>query len=389
MIRPFILLNFLLFAFASYSQLEEIPYNTCSGRLSIYETKVYQLIMKGESKPSTEFTGYPSLSGIKSSNQIWLSFEAPAPGMVSFKARSSTSKLKMVVFESGPEDFCLALRQGTAEVKRLEINGQYRDVGLDVYAADNFLYPMTIESGRIMSICLIGESEVTSNISLEFIFTPDKFNEAYNTRELDFRTSRSAPSLSLIVKNAENNESIIADVTLEGKGLNGLYRGSDLKYTILKSFKLSVRCDAEGFFFSDTSEIRIFNSKNKEIVIYLEPIRAGKKITIEQIQFKPGTSEIATNGEGNIRRLRDFLALNSKLEVEIQGHVYEPGDHNSYAGQKLSEARARTVMKYLIDNGIDRARLTAVGFGNTKPIYVDTRHASEQQANRRVEILIK
>ena len=51
--------------------------------------------------------------------------------------------------------------------------------------------------------------------------------------------------------------------------------------------------------------------------------------------------------------------------------------------------RAKQVRKYLIYNGIHPSRMTAEGYGNTKPIFPNPKQAYEEQANRRVEILIK
>jgi outer membrane protein OmpA-like peptidoglycan-associated protein len=82
------------------------------------------------------------------------------------------------------------------------------------------------------------------------------------------------------------------------------------------------------------------------------------------------------------------MALNSDVNIEIQGHVFLIGD-NGLASQKLSEARAKRVMAYLVDNGINKNRMTAVGYGNTRPIYPTPKFAYEEQANRRVEILVK
>jgi outer membrane protein OmpA-like peptidoglycan-associated protein len=109
---------------------------------------------------------------------------------------------------------------------------------------------------------------------------------------------------------------------------------------------------------------------------------------IEEIEFKSGTSEFMEGSEPKLRRLRDFMALNSDVSVEIQGHVFATGD-NSIAAQKISEARAKRVMQYLITQGIDKSRMTAIGYGNTKPVYANPKFAYEEQANRRVEIQVK
>jgi len=120
----------------------------------------------------------------------------------------------------------------------------------------------------------------------------------------------------------------------------------------------------------------------------MELISKRKSMQIEEIEFKPGTSEFIVGSEGKLRRLKDFMALNADINIEIQGHVYATGE-NGFASQKLSEARAKRVMIFLIENGIDKGRMIAVGYGNTKPIYPEAKLAYEEQANRRVEILVK
>jgi outer membrane protein OmpA-like peptidoglycan-associated protein len=95
-----------------------------------------------------------------------------------------------------------------------------------------------------------------------------------------------------------------------------------------------------------------------------------------------------TGSEGKLNRLKDFMASNAEINIEIQGHVYMVGE-NSVSAQKLSEARAKRVLIYLADHGIDRNRMIAVGYGNTKPIYPNAKLAYEEQANRRVEIVVK
>jgi OOP family OmpA-OmpF porin len=77
--------------------------------------------------------------------------------------------------------------------------------------------------------------------------------------------------------------------------------------------------------------------------------------------------------------------LNSQaaLGIELEGHTCNLGSdaHN----MKLSEKRANAVMDYLISKGIDKSRLSAKGYGETKP--VESNDTDEgRQANRRVQI---
>ena len=77
------------------------------------------------------------------------------------------------------------------------------------------------------------------------------------------------------------------------------------------------------------------------------------------------------------------LKKNPGLKIEIQGHTDNRG--SAKYNQELSEKRARAVMDYFINAGIDRDRLTAKGYGLTKPAYPNT--SPENMAkNRRVEL---
>ena len=71
--------------------------------------------------------------------------------------------------------------------------------------------------------------------------------------------------------------------------------------------------------------------------------------------------------------------------IQIEGYASSEGDaaHN----KKLSDDRAKSVMKYLTDHGIAAQRLTAIGFGIDKPI-ADNTTEDGREKNRRVEFSI-
>ncbi len=75
------------------------------------------------------------------------------------------------------------------------------------------------------------------------------------------------------------------------------------------------------------------------------------------------------------------LKMNLGLTVEIQGHTDNRGA--DMYNQKLSEDRAATVRRYLINNGIDGSRLTTRGFGESSPITSNVTDAGRAE-NRRV-----
>jgi outer membrane protein OmpA-like peptidoglycan-associated protein len=76
------------------------------------------------------------------------------------------------------------------------------------------------------------------------------------------------------------------------------------------------------------------------------------------------------------------------VNIEIQGHVNDESKRGVFS-KRLSKRRALRILKYLVDCGISESRLSAVGFGNSNPVFKNPKNDEEKEANRRVEILIK
>jgi OOP family OmpA-OmpF porin len=100
------------------------------------------------------------------------------------------------------------------------------------------------------------------------------------------------------------------------------------------------------------------------------------------------------SGEATLRdeglRILDALVATSlkclEARITIEGHTDGQGDETS--NQRLSEERARAVLDYLTAGGIAVDRLTAVGFGQTRPIADDATEEG-RQANRRIEFRVE
>jgi len=75
-----------------------------------------------------------------------------------------------------------------------------------------------------------------------------------------------------------------------------------------------------------------------------------------------------------------------RADFSIDGHTDSVGPKGS--NQALSERRANAVRDYLIANGIDADRLTAVGYGEDNPI-ANNRTRAGRKENRRVEVKLK
>ena len=103
---------------------------------------------------------------------------------------------------------------------------------------------------------------------------------------------------------------------------------------------------------------------------------------VEDIFFEVDRSELLPQSYRALQGLLALLTDNPGLRLELRGHTDSVGTlaHN----QRLSEARAKAVVDYLVSHGIQRRRLTFVGLGETSP--VDSNDTPEGRArNRRVE----
>src|SRR5207248_1901867 len=80
------------------------------------------------------------------------------------------------------------------------------------------------------------------------------------------------------------------------------------------------------------------------------------------------------------------LKAHSEIKkLKVEGHTDSQG--NAEHNLDLSRRRAASVVKYLVDHGIDEARLTSEGYGLTQPI-ADNQTAKGREQNRRVELKI-
>lgn len=361
--------------------------SSCSGAINIFEDGDFQLQFTGKPSEPNAVSAYPSLAEINSENYIWVSFIAPTSGDLTFTASKKSGFVQMVIFQEEKNDVCGEISQGIAEIKRLHVQKESSIVGLDYQVDGGVMYSLPMLEGRKVQILFATDNGLKDNLSLQWRFISGGKKEP-ESQIVDRRNDDFAPTYRIMIRDKDTDQPLVASLTIEGsKSISGLYIGSEFLFNIDRNTTLTLKCDAEGYFFNDREEAAS-SFDDQDVVLFLERVSAGRSMQIEEIEFVAGTSEITVSSEPKLRRLKDFLALNSTLNVEIQGHVYAIGE-NSFAAQKVSEARAKRVMKYLVDNGIDKDRLTAVGYGNTMPIYSDPKFFYEEQANRRVEVVVK
>ncbi len=103
----------------------------------------------------------------------------------------------------------------------------------------------------------------------------------------------------------------------------------------------------------------------------------------ENVTFATGSDVLNDTATATLDKVVDLMTLYTRPVVEISGHTDDVG--NDDANLALSDARAAAVRQYLIDAGIDEARIQSIGKGETEPL--ESNETAEGRAvNRRVEL---
>lgn len=196
------------------------------------------------------------------------------------------------------------------------------------------------------------------------------------------------------VRDSETREPVIAKIDLKdisgseviattaSSDVDGSYK---IKLPSKKSYLIDLR--ATGFL-SDIRRIDVPDNWSKEFYnlnIDLIKVKVGKKVVLNNILFETGKSILTAGSYTELDRLLSIMKENAQIKIEISGHTDNTG--SSALNTKLSEARAKAVVDYLVKNGIDQTRMSFKGYGSLQPI-ADNANAAGRAKNRRVEFKI-
>ena len=109
-------------------------------------------------------------------------------------------------------------------------------------------------------------------------------------------------------------------------------------------------------------------------------------VEIPNITFVTDSARLTKDGRRVVREAAEVLAEHPEVEVRVEGHTDSVADdeHN----QRLSERRAEQVVDELVEQGVERDRLTWKGFGESRPLVVP-RTFEDLEKNRRVEFIVR
>lgn len=250
--------------------------------------------------------------------------------------------------------------------------------GLDIYkvtywGADK---PMTadFEDQLMASIA----SPVSDNSVAEPITVEEKSLTVFKGKILDAITKNSiAADIEITINSTGEVYTSLKSNSSTGKFLLSLPAG--------KNYGISVAGD--GYLFhSENFNLPKgdgFNLVNKDIE--LKNIKVGSNIALRNVFFNSGKWDVKSDSYAELDRLVALLSDIPSLKIELSGHTDNVGSVSF--NELLSQRRADAVVNYLVGKGVDKKRLSAKGYGQSKP--VDSNNTAEGKAlNRRTEFEI-
>lgn len=277
------------------------------------------------------------------------------------------------------------------------INTADDDVFFSITASGRYGYYASKQEGNhdIYRITFMGPKKPVINTTEDVLVAVDK---SRNINFMSEPTEAKGPSMTLLkgkVMDEETQEPLQASIELvdnaTGEELAKFNSNSKTgRYLVSlpagKNYGIAV--DANGYLFhSENFNIPRragYNEVTKDI--YLKPLKVGKSIVLNNVFFDFDVGDrVKKESIPELNRVTRLIKANPDLKIEIAGHTDVIG--SAEYNKKLSLQRAKTVVDYLVKNGVDPDRLVYKGYGFNKPV-ADNSTPEGRQKNRRTEFKI-
>ena len=185
------------------------------------------------------------------------------------------------------------------------------------------------------------------------------------------------PQLEFLVEGTitDNNGEHLSEATLRLVGNDGtnvktqIRRDGTYRLKLQKETRYAMLVTARGYL----NMKHIFTTEGlTDSHTYLQDFALSpisKPVKMGNIFFKFGSWELTPDSEDGLNALVKLLNDNPNLTIEMAAHTDMIG--NNKANQELALKRAQSVVSYLIKAGVEKERLTPVGYGEEKPVVVD------------------
>ncbi|GHT67617.1 hypothetical protein FACS189452_05690 [Bacteroidia bacterium] len=275
------------------------------------------------------------------------------------------------------------------------------DVFFSITASERYGYFSSAREGGfgghdLYQITFLGEEKAPIYTSEDRLIAYLQKSQNIVTMEKQVKTSVAVTLLKGTVLDAKTQTPLLATIELTdnelGENIATFTTNSATgRYLVSlpsgKNYGITIK--AEGYlFYSENIDIQnVEDAEYQEISkdVVLNKLEVGVKVVLRNIFFDTNKSTLTKQSIVELERLVTLLKKTKKLRIEISGHTDNVGSEQ--INKRLSEARAKSVEKYLESKGIDAKRLVSIGYGFDQPIESNDTEAG-RAANRRTEFKI-
>ena len=186
-------------------------------------------------------------------------------------------------------------------------------------------------------------------------------------------------------------QATIKDNTVkDGKevGMSGSNEAGEFSIAISTGEKHDYFAEKEGYI-NMNEQLDLSTIKESKIIekdVYMIPIKKGQRISLKDIYFFFNSSSLTPKSEYELNKLLSILKKNPSMKIKIAGHADNIGTWST--NKIISQDRANAVKFYLVKRGIEETRITAVAYGEDKPMATNDNEKDGRELNRRVEFEI-
>ena len=140
----------------------------------------------------------------------------------------------------------------------------------------------------------------------------------------------------------------------------------------------------KGYFFKSLNfDFSDKIGRDKVLDIPLEPIKQNAKEILNNIFFDTAKWDLKPESTVELDKLVALLKTNPDVPIEISGHTDDVGKDSDNI--VLSQKRAKSVVNYLVEKGVNAAKIKSEGYGKTRP-YLPNTSDENRKLNRRIEV---
>lgn len=262
-----------------------------------------------------------------------------------------------------------ALEGATFKLYRKAPDGTKVLVSIDSTRRDgSYFFKLQPETDYLVEVERPGFTTKVESVTTVGLDTEDTLNNNINIRKATFILK------GLLTEEGKPGGLKDASVTLVEVYPNGLektvyYMNSDPNFYFEveknKKYKIVTR---KNEYFTKTTDFSTVGIENQDTVskeFSMAKLEINKEYTLQNVLYEFGKATLTENSKNVLNSLYQILVENPAFIIELSAHTDAIG--SDAANMKLSQARAESCVKYLIEKGIAKDRLVAKGYGESKP----------------------